>query len=193
MLTNMLHCKDNSENFVESKKTPEIVFVKGLFFTKGSWNMYDSWNMHHHAVNMYDKQSDLTFSDFMRPFKMEAYRGFEYDAENDHKHKINDIAIIMHNQDDLLKLQYDVKECFELRSAYASQHPPIVCMDLTKFDFPVIYILSKKYLLYGSIEYLIQDYPKEEIDFFIESETKGMKKLYEDYRKSKNYIKKNFK
>lgn len=189
----MFRCKENSENFVESKKTPEIVFVKGLFFTKGSWNMYDSWNMHHHAVNMHNKQSDLTFSDFMRPFKMEVYRGFEYDTENDHKYKINDIGIIIHNQDDLLKLKFAIKECVELSHPYAHERAVQLCDVLVNNRFPVIYIPSKKYLLYGSVEYLIQDYPKEEIDFFIESETKGMKKLYEDYRKSKNYIKKNFK
>lgn len=183
----MFRCKDKSIEVVEPKKIPEIVFVKGLFFTKGNWNMYDHWHRINNTLN------DVSFGDFIRPYLMESYRGFEYDVENDHKYKINDIGIIIHNQDDLLKLQFDIKHCFELRSAYASQHSSLICTSLTQYDLPVIYIPSKKYFLYGSVEYLIQDYPKEEIDFFIESETKGMKKLYEDYRKSKNYIKKNFK
>ncbi len=174
------------------KELFDVVYVKGLFFTMGENNAYNWYNQLSNYLSDENKYALMrqAFSQF------EIYRGFEYDAVNDNKFRINDIGVIIHDHDYLSMVLHLAKDCFQLGSVYAMRQNKLFLIkhcEMIDWKSPIIYIPSKKYLLYGKTEYLIQDYPKEKIDFFVESETKGMKKLYEDYRKTENYIKQNFK
>lgn len=97
---------------------------------------------------------------------------------------INNVAVVIKNDEDFSKLDIDFE--YEMESG-----SPIK-------EEVILYIPTRKILIYCDKKELLNCQSladKDEIDWFIESESeeKGKRKIYEDYRKSKNYIEERFK